>query len=80
MSLPIVLLIAGMLLIYLGAEGLVWGGCQMAMFGMVKQPFTSCRYFSIMWTSGSKETHQNVRAGSDHMWVCSHHISAHLRP
>ena len=31
MTLPIILLLAGMLLIYLGAEGLVWGGSQMAL-------------------------------------------------
>lgn len=31
MTLSVVLLLAGMLLIYLGAEGLVWGGVQMAL-------------------------------------------------
>ncbi len=31
MTLPVILLLSGMLLIYLGAEGLVWGGCQMAL-------------------------------------------------
>ncbi len=31
MTLPVILLLSGMLLIYLGAEGLVWGGSQMAI-------------------------------------------------